>query len=45
MNKQGGGDERAVPEDCQADVDEEISAAAGDEEDANGRDCPMLVLH
>lgn len=28
-----------LPEQCQADVDEDICAAAGDEEHANGRDC------
>jgi hypothetical protein len=27
-----------VPEQCEEDVDEEIDAAAGDEEDADGRD-------
>ena len=30
---------RGLPKDREADVDEEVGAAAGDEEDTKGRDC------
>jgi hypothetical protein len=33
-----------APEDGQQDVDEQVGAAPGDEEDAHGRDCGVLVL-
>ena len=36
---EGRGREGRIPEDGEADVDEEIGAAAGDEEDAEGGDC------
>ena len=34
-----GGVGGKVPEECEADVNKEIGAAAGDEEDAEGWDC------
>jgi hypothetical protein len=35
-------EQRDVPEDCEADVDQEVDATACDCEDADGRDCRVL---
>lgn len=34
---------RDIPEECEADIDEEVGAAAGDHEDAHGRHCVRMV--